>query len=445
MLKKKRLLLVTFFFPPYNPTESRRALIIAKAAVKANWNVDVITTSAKNFHSTGKDTFSLKQFEAFSGLHILRTKAGLWDTFPLLSRVLKWLLRRTLQQTSFKIFMDFPDRCVSWLLFAIPFSMRIAIKEKPDVILTSSFPYSAHLIGYVISKLFRIPWIADTRDGWAADDSEQFTIMEPNPKKRKMHKALMNLVVNEVSQYWSLTQGINRMVADLFPEQPSDKFVYIVQGYDNKINFDTQSIAVFDKLIIGYAGRFRPNFTPAEPIAEAFAYIKSNYPETYYSRLWLYVWGGKTANVRGSYEYLTSTFDRYNVADHLCHMDYLPENDLIASLNKCDVLLLSNGSSPWTRKRLTTKLFVYLSAKKPILAICEKSSAIDEFIKSTKTGESKASMETRQIAETLVGWIDKKSCNASLSFQPDLVELESYSLPKGVMPKMISHLNREII
>ena len=121
--------------------------------------------------------------------------------------------------------------------------------------------------------------------------------------------------------------------------------------------------------------------------------------------------GGGTAKVKQSNDYLINLFKKYNIEDRLLHMDYLPEEKLIIELNKCDVLLLSNGFSFWTQKRLTTKLFVYLSAKRPIIALCEEGSAIDELIKSTNTGDSISASQTKQIARTIVRWIDIKSNN----------------------------------
>lgn len=51
---------------------------------------------------------------------------------------------------------------VSFLIFSLPF----LLKEKPDVIIATSPPPTAGVLGWLFSRLKRVPWIFEIRDLW---------------------------------------------------------------------------------------------------------------------------------------------------------------------------------------------------------------------------------------------------------------------------------------
>ena len=61
-----------------------------------------------------------------------------------------------------------PDENVSWNLTAIPAAIRIARKEKIDVVVTTSPPNSVHLVGAAVKKATGAKWVADLRDSLVA-------------------------------------------------------------------------------------------------------------------------------------------------------------------------------------------------------------------------------------------------------------------------------------
>lgn len=57
-----------------------------------------------------------------------------------------------------------PDHQVSWIPFATLTAGRLLRRQTHDLILTTSPPHSSHLIGILLSVMFRRPWVADFRD-----------------------------------------------------------------------------------------------------------------------------------------------------------------------------------------------------------------------------------------------------------------------------------------
>ena len=61
-----------------------------------------------------------------------------------------------------------PDENVSWNLTAIPAAIRIVKREGIDVVITTSPPSSVHLVGAAVKRATGIPWVADLRDSIVA-------------------------------------------------------------------------------------------------------------------------------------------------------------------------------------------------------------------------------------------------------------------------------------
>jgi hypothetical protein len=342
--------------------------------------------------------------------------------------------------------MSFPDHRASWLYFLLPRVLKLSHQIRPDVVLTSSYPYTAHVAGLITSWRHRLPWIVDTRDGWAVDESEQFTRIVPSERLRRWHRILMSVVYKRATQVWSLTPGIRDATAGCFPDQDIHKFVSIVQGYDSTVSSqqcDSREKPPNDSVrnmefVLGYAGSFRPDLTPAEPIAAVLGHLKEMKPEIY-SRIRLRVWGF-SSRVR-FVNYLMSVLSDYGVQDRLEQRDSLPEDELIAELRACDALLITNGASPWTQKRLTTKLFTYMSARRPLLALCEPESAIADVVREARLGAAVSPADPNLGSEALSSWIACRDVQGEIVFSPESSVLNTYSLQEGVMPLIARKLD----
>ena len=59
-----------------------------------------------------------------------------------------------------------PDGHLYWALASLPHIRRLVDRDKPDIVLTTSNPYSLNLVGGWIRKKYHIPWVADFRDLW---------------------------------------------------------------------------------------------------------------------------------------------------------------------------------------------------------------------------------------------------------------------------------------
>lgn len=65
--------------------------------------------------------------------------------------------------------LEFPDFMRGWYRPALQAVDSLLGTIKFDAVLSSAPPWTAHFLGYRVSRRYRLPWIADFRDGWVGD------------------------------------------------------------------------------------------------------------------------------------------------------------------------------------------------------------------------------------------------------------------------------------
>jgi glycosyltransferase involved in cell wall biosynthesis len=61
----------------------------------------------------------------------------------------------------------FPDAQIGWYPGAVAAGLRLLQRGGFDAIYSSSFPFTAHLVGRTLSRRAGLPWIAEFRDPWS--------------------------------------------------------------------------------------------------------------------------------------------------------------------------------------------------------------------------------------------------------------------------------------
>ena len=182
-----RAMVVTSNFPPDASVGTMRTLRLVRHLANMGWNVDVVTASPQGFRAgTVIDPAlvesvppavrvvrarALRPAERLGATLRPRPKSGEGTTAgadsaaaragqPARDRLAR--VKRALS-----VGLALPDREISWLLPAVLSGWRAARQVRPDVIYSSGPPFTAHLVGAALSRLMRRPWVADFRDPWA--------------------------------------------------------------------------------------------------------------------------------------------------------------------------------------------------------------------------------------------------------------------------------------
>ena len=164
----RRLLLVSYFFPPTRDTGAQRPAAMAKWLARLGWEVTVLTTSAFGRGGAGSDQ---RRGDSARGerLRVIRTA----DLQTVRARAAGHQRVESLFDSDSysgrphplsKVVVPEP-LALAWAPFALAAALRTHARRPFDCVLTTSPPESAHGVGRALARR-GVPWVADVRDGW---------------------------------------------------------------------------------------------------------------------------------------------------------------------------------------------------------------------------------------------------------------------------------------
>ena len=238
----KRALIIAYQFPPMGGPGVQRSVKFVKYLQSFGWEPIVFTRDVGNMRV--KDDSLLKDIP--SNVKVIRTNP--WDLTELpgvFSYVGKVIARKIL----------IPDGERLWQQFSTNQALKIIKSEKIDLIYTTSYPYSDHLMGLKIKeKIPNIPWVADFRDEWT---NNPYLLDNPHYHLRmNIEKRMESQVLKKANQIITNTPIMLRNFLSIMPEV-SKKIHVIPNGYDQDdfINF-IDSKPSNDRFTITYTGGF---------------------------------------------------------------------------------------------------------------------------------------------------------------------------------------------
>ncbi len=176
-LTSKKLLLVSWYFPPANAVAAIRLGKMARHLDEAGHHLRVLTSNQQvldqslpieidpsKITRTAYLDFDRRLNPAVqrsAGQKNQATTTSLWRRSALRARRVLGMLYRDV--------VLYPDRRIDWLLHLLPALFREIRKERPDLILVSGPPFSSFIATAIAARWFGIPWIAEFRDRWVDD------------------------------------------------------------------------------------------------------------------------------------------------------------------------------------------------------------------------------------------------------------------------------------
>src|SRR5829696_359429 len=234
-----------------------------------------------------------------------------------------------------------PDASVLWNLTAIPAARRIATRERIDVILTTSPPGSVHLVGFAVKRL-GVPWVADLRDSIASHAHRRRDI--------RGERALARQVARRAD---AIVAASGAIAAEMSAIAPRGSVAVIPNGCDFD-DFEGLAYRQAPRFRITHTGGFAGRRSP-RPFLEALARSGADV-------IARFVGDFQTADREWAEE--------LGLADRLELVPYVPHGEALALQRDSEALLLivpdAGGRG---RGVLSAKVFEYLAAERPILAV----------------------------------------------------------------------------
>jgi glycosyltransferase involved in cell wall biosynthesis len=258
-----------------------------------------------------------------------------------------------------------PDENVSWNLTAIPAAIRIAREEGIDVVLTTSPPSSVHLIGAAVKRAAGIPWVADLRDSLVAHPHRRAESLAVRAKEQGEHA-----VARLVARFADAIVCVSEAIADELRErEPRGRVVHISNGSDFD-DFAGLEYVRGERFRITHAGSFfgkrdpRPFLTALQPVDEVVARFLGDFRSA--DREWA---------------------ETLELGDRLELIPYAPRRRSLELQRDSEALLLLIPEAGGRGKGvLSGKVFEYLAAERPILAVVPPDGAAADLLRETGAG-----------------------------------------------------------
>jgi glycosyltransferase involved in cell wall biosynthesis len=340
------LLLVAYFYPPCRDTGAARPAAMARYLERLGHRVTVLTTRAYGELEDDAERRVVRAHDlqlARARLRGERTIGSLYDADTYSGR--PHPLSRILV----------PDPLVAaWAPFALPRALRLAAAERFDCVLTSSPPESAHLIGRALQRRRGLRWVAELRDAWRF---ESLRPPYPTGLQRALDARLERRLLGAADAVVCVAEPAAR---DLRARGIADPEV-IQNGWDPEAAGAAASSGVDldpGRISLVYTGRLGAGRDPA-PLVASLAALARDDPAAA-GRLELIVAGPLLEAERALFAADVRPA-RIQIAGAL------PRERAVALQREADALLLI--AHPARSQLLNFKLFEYIGARRPIVAL----------------------------------------------------------------------------
>lgn len=270
-----------------------------------------------------------------------------------------------------------PDADYVWSVKSFDQAVEIIEKEKIDILYTTSFPYSDHLLGAKLKERFpKLPWVVDFRDEWTQNPY----ILDKNYKAKRAtkEKEMEAMVASKCDKFIANTTFmLDNFLMD-YPQLKSKSFV-ITNGYDDSDFADTDPTYKYkDTFTITYGGAMYGRRKPDKLFKAVRNLIDQKLIDP--SKFRMKLIGGMDFNKINGY------LDTYKLKELVRLSDYLPHKEILKELSLTDVLLLLIGEGKGAKSFASGKIFEYINSNRPILAVVPEVGAAADIIRESNSG-----------------------------------------------------------
>jgi glycosyltransferase involved in cell wall biosynthesis len=275
-----------------------------------------------------------------------------------------------------------PDENVSWNLTAIPAAIRIVRNEGIDVVVTTSPPSSVHLIGAAVRRATGVRWVADLRDSLVAHPHRHAERMIVRAKEQGEH-AVAKLVASQADAITCVSEAIADEIRARSPRGP-------VTTIANGSDFDD-----FAGLERQPSERFR--------LTHAGSFFGKRDPRPFLTALKQSGLDDITVRFLGDFRSADREWaETLELGDRLELIPYASRRRSLELQRDSEALLLLIPDAGGRGKGvLSGKVFEYLAAERPILAIVPPDGAAAELIRDAGAGIVVAPDDVDGIASAL--------------------------------------------
>ncbi|WP_422079881.1 glycosyltransferase family 4 protein [Ulvibacterium sp.] len=390
----KRVVIITYYWPPAGGPGVQRWLKFVKYLPE--FGIDPIVFVPENPHYPILDNSLLDEvpegveihrqpiFEPYRFAAILSRK----KTKRISSGIIRTGNQSTLEKVMLWVRGNFfiPDARKYWVKSSVPYLSELITKENLKTIITTGPPHSVHLIGQQLKQKHQLKWIADFRDPWTSIGYHKKLRLTPSSQKK--HKALERSVLNGADLLLT-TSDTTRKEFQAITKKPIE---LITNGFDSNY---TGGADLDDTFTISHIGSLLTGRNPENLWKVLSEIVREN--ETFRKDLQLEFLGVVSEDVMDS-------LHENGLAPYIHLKGYVSHEQALHRQREAQVLLLVEIDSEDTKGIVPGKLFEYMAARRPILALGPEDWDAGTIILETNTGDVFRYQEYSRLKNVLLEW-----------------------------------------
>lgn len=427
----RKVLIITYYWPPAGSSGVQRWLKFVKYLREFGWEPVIYTAnnpevaalddSLQNDIPEGIEVIKRNVPEPYKLYKFLTGSRGKKIGVGFTSGTSK---KGILQRIAIWIRGNFfiPDARMFWIAPSTRFLSKYLIDNPVDIIITTGPPHSLHLIGLKLKKRYSIPWIADFRDPWTGIyfyKDLKLTWIADKINHRLERKVLRNSDINVV---------VSQSMADAFTSITTKRVEIVSNGFDHSdYNFDL----AIDKNIFSlvHVGTIPPSSNSKYLWSAISRLAKEN--EEFNQKLRIQFIGDVDNSV-------IESLKENNLFNKVEMVGYKPHSEIPVYQKSAQALLVLAPST--SKEILTGKIFEYLAANRPIMAVGPVGGDLDKLLIETDAGIMLPNDSETDIYEGLKWFWDGFQSDWS-NFNPRNINLYS----RKALTHKISELMDELV
>jgi len=360
----RRVLLLSYYFPPAGGPGVQRALKFVKYLPEVGWTPTVLTVRKGAFPAHDRSLADDVPTEAT--VHRTPSLDPHWFYARLTGRsddevnvgsvegqeetwmetVARWI------RANFFL----PDARVGWVPFAVWRGCRLIAEANVDAILTTGPPHSTHLAGAALQALTAVPWVADFRDPWT--DINYYDELPHTRWARRLDAALERMVLRRARAVTTVSPTWRNLLVQKTDRSATDAVTVVQNGFDVDDLSPGGAAPATDAFEVTHVGSLYASRNPTG-LWRALRRLRD---EGAVPALRIRLVGTVDPNVR-------EALAAQGLMDVTEIIPYVPHDEAVAYMRRAGLLLLSIEAFPQDEGMITGKIYEYLAAGRPVVGV----------------------------------------------------------------------------
>ncbi len=264
-----------------------------------------------------------------------------------------------------------PDARKFWIKPSVAFLAEYLKKNPVDAIVTTGPPHSMHLIGMGVAQQLPIPWVADFRDPWTKID--YYAELKLTKRADAKHRALEKQVLLHATKVVT----VSRHWAEDFNAVNNGNTEVITNAFDEN-DFRGEAGPLYAGFLLHHVGMVNKARNPELFWKVLHALCDEDKQFAADLRVQL---TGKTDHS------VLECVSKYRLEKNLIRIDHVSHKEAISSMRRSPVLLLLLNDTHDILGRIPAKVFEYLAAARPVLAVGDTNGDAAQIIRDAGAGE----------------------------------------------------------